>query len=176
MIVNLSKKEMDWCRDFAKERWDHCRSVGAKRHRFDNKKGGMDELVGLMGELAFAKIFKAEVNKDQKVTPYDFKIPIHGSVKTVDVKSTPLKYGNLLDKPFHKNIACDYYTLCIVSEQQSSVYMAGWVKGEDFFQPNNLKHMKYGKCYFVSREELNPIEDLLSDKPKQRSGKKMGRA
>ena len=155
MIVKLSKDQLAVCDDLSKHRWNVCRQNGQKgeRLKFDNP--GHDDYVGLAGELAVAAYLSDEPNLGDTKIDYDLEIP----QGYVDVKSTERQNGNLLAPLRQKKHPTDIYILCTINAP--AVDIVGYVLASEFMVDENIRNIGGGDCYFLSREELHPVEELL---------------
>jgi len=160
--IALSKEEEALCNEVGLDNWVYAKKINAKREKFDGKEGGMDDAIGLKGELAVAKFLGVEphivpFSQDKQWRTHDLEY--NGYL--IDVKSTDRKYGNLLVALGQKKHNVDIYVLCSVHDR--IVHILGWISKKTLMHGDaNIQENRYGPCYYYPRGSLLPIQELLS--------------
>jgi hypothetical protein len=145
-----------------------CRTIGFLRrctnlHKTKDQQVGKQDpwdidMDGVIGEFCVAKTLN--------ICP-DFSIHARSGGgdltlsdgRTVDVKTTRFKQGNLLATLNKINDPSDIYILAIVDG--SGCNIEGWVAKEGLFKDENIKNLGHGLTYFLSKDELNKnLQDI----------------
>lgn len=117
------------------------------------------ELIGLIGEAEFARVFKQPLdlnrrpNGDSRV---DFVVPFR--VK-VDVK-TARKPLYLIEE--EGKVTCDVYVLAQYFDEGQTAGLLGWEKGEVLARAPVRDFGKGILNHYIPRENLRPVSDLLN--------------
>ena len=166
-IVELSKKEIN-----------DCESAGAQRHRLarqdklpvatkdDNvnmKIDNTNDLVGIKGELAVAKLLEIDFNPFQ--FGVDTGIDLFVGDWSIDVKTAKMSFRekpNLLfnsDKMFRSDLA-----ILVTQESENTFGIAGWLKREEWAEKCE-EHRRFDGSsrgsYKVGLEDLHHIFRLV---------------
>lgn len=116
------------------------------------------ELVGLIGEAEFARVFKLPLDLNRRPNGdgrVDFIVPFR---ITVDVK-TARKANNLIEE--QGKVSCDIYVLAEYFDEDKRADLLGWEKGEVLARAPVRDFGKGILNHYIPRERLRPIPDLL---------------
>jgi Family of unknown function (DUF5843) len=160
MRVDLNAGEMHVCRLIGFLR----RSINLNKTK-DQQVGKQDpwdiDMDGVIGEFCVAKVLNVcpDFSIHARSGGDDLILP---NGKSIDVKTTRLKQGNLLATLSKVSSQSDVYILAIVDDRGCDV--EGWVSKEQLFKNENVKNLGHGNTYFLSKEQLNKdLEDLKND-------------
>lgn len=155
MIIILNDEDIHVCKVFGELRSLSARSNNIKDVKVGNHNGIDGDIIGFMGEYAFAKAFN--------VFP-DFGLkPRSGSPDGIikglryDVKSTNYKNGKLLST-LKVNADVDLYVLAII--QQNIVELKGYAYKNELINEKNKKDLGHGIGYVLNQYELRHISEL----------------
>ena len=116
------------------------------------------ELVGLIGEAEFARVFGLPLDLSRRPGGdgrVDFIVPFR---ITVDVK-TARKASNLIEE--QGKVSCDIYVLAEYSDDGKRADLIGWEKGEKLARAP-VRDFGHGiQNHYIPRENLRPISELL---------------
>ena len=157
MRIDLNAGEMHVCRLIGFLR----RSINLNKTK-DQQVGKQDpwdiDMDGVIGEFCVAKILNVcpDFSIHARSGGDDLTLP---NGKSIDVKTTRLKQGNLLATLSKVTSQSDVYILAIVDDRGCDV--EGWVSKEQLFKNENVRNLGHGNTYFLSKEQLNKdLEDL----------------
>lgn len=148
-----------------------CRLIGFLRRSInlnktkDQQVGKQDpwdiDMDGVIGEFCVAKVLNVcpDFSIHARSGGDDLTLP---NGKSIDVKTTRLKQGNLLATLSKVASQSDAYILAIVDDRGCDI--EGWVSKEQLFKNENVRNLGHGNTYFLSKEQLNKdLEDLKND-------------
>ena len=108
---------------------------------------------GVIGEYCVAKQLNLHfsLNTDLRVD-WGADLFTHEG-KTIDVKTTRLKGGNLVATLTSNKKNFDIYVLCVLEPDGCEI--VGWVSGNQFLTPEHIVRGNKGDYYKMSRDKLN---------------------
>jgi hypothetical protein len=149
--VQLDAGEMAVAASLAALRSAMSRLLKTYDQRMDDKKSGYEiDLIGIIGEIAFAKKFN--VYPDLSISPRSGSDDAVVNGKTIDVKSTDLKNGRLLATLNKEKHMSDIYVLAIVDCDRVS--FPGYATKELLFVETRKKDLGKGVGYVMDQSEL----------------------
>jgi hypothetical protein len=125
----------------------------------DAKRGPQDgfhtDLLGVAGELAFAKRFNLypDLTFNPRSGGHDF---VSKNGNTVDVKTTDRCDGRLLVTPKKKAEPSDVYFLIVGDIPRFQ--LRGYATAKQVFEESNLTDFGRGECYAVEQKNLKEIK------------------
>lgn len=125
------------------------RSSGVKDVKVGSQDGAESDVVGMIGEYAFAKQFN--IFPDIGLSPRSGSADGIIKGKRYDIKSTTCKTGRLLCT-VKDNPDVDVYILAIVSGNE--VDIVGWEYKDNLRKEENLIDLGYGKGYALTQDKL----------------------
>ena len=151
--VTLSDEEQALCRDVALSRYDTSRELGLTQLRIDTSNMNV-ELLGVQGELVFAKIFNLEDPKDNLGSDGGVDYIIQGV--TIDVKTASKPHYKLLFRSLEAFKAT--IGVLVVKVNDNTFNLIGWATKKQFAaQCTPL----FDGGFTLEQEKLKPIEELL---------------
>lgn len=151
--VTLSEEEQALCRDVSASRYATSRELGLTQLRVDTSKMNV-ELLGVQGELVFAKTFNLEAPKDNLGSDGGVDYIIKGV--TIDVKTASKPHYKLLFrslKVFKAKIG-----VLVVKVNDNTFNLIGWATKKQFLA--QCSPLVEGG-FTLEQEKLKPIEELL---------------
>jgi hypothetical protein len=151
--IKLEPDEIAVCNLIGRNRALIARSSGVKDVKMGNQDGAEADVLGFMGEYAFAKHFN--------VFPDLGLVPRSGSADGIlkgykyDIKTTTYKNGRLLST-IKDNDDVDMYVLAIVEEP--FVFVAGYAFKDELRKESNLIDLGHGKGYGLNQEQLREFK------------------
>ena len=151
--IKLEPDEIAVCNLIGRNRALIARSSGVKDVKMGNQDGAEADVLGFMGEYAFAKHFN--------VFPDLGLVPRSGSADGIlkgykyDIKTTTYKNGRLLST-IKDNDDVDMYVLAIVEEP--FVFVAGYALKDELRKESNLIDLGHGKGYGLNQEQLREFK------------------
>lgn len=113
MLIELNKNEQITVEHMAKMRYEHCRKVGAIATVYSDAEAMQNEVNSFGGEFAFCKHWNLYPDFDDDIFAHQDATLADGN--TVDVKTTPLKYGRLQVKKMDNKKYPDFFALMVGS-------------------------------------------------------------
>jgi len=115
------------------------------------------DIDGFKGEFIVAKYLNLmpDFTLNERKNPVDLWI----KGKSIDVKATRNKLGNIYVTMYHKKNPCDYYIQTVVDDLGGLI--RGWISGEDLFKVAILNEEHFHPSYMLPQAQLKPIEDLI---------------
>ncbi len=150
--VTLSDEEQALCRDVAMSRYSTSRELGLTQLRIDTSEMNV-ELLGVQGELAFAKVFDLEDPKDNLGSDggTDYIIQeITIDVKTASKPNYKLLFRSL--KAFKATIG-----VLVVKVNDNTFKLVGWSTLKQF---SELSQPLGEGGFTLEQSQLRPIEEL----------------
>tara|TARA_Y100000310_G_C20561210_1_gene753154 strand:+ start:260 stop:775 length:516 start_codon:yes stop_codon:yes gene_type:complete len=149
--TTLSEAEILTARVVASMRTGLNRQSGTPDAKKCDRDGFEIDLDGVGGEMAFAKL--KNLCPDLGALPrsggHDF---LTKNGRTLDVKTTSVKHGNLLVGENKANAPSDFYVL--MTGKFPTYEYVGWASSKQVFKAENLVDLGYGKVYRVWRKDL----------------------
>jgi hypothetical protein len=151
--IKLEPDEIAVCNLIGRNRALIARSSGVKDVKMGDQDGAEADVLGFMGEYAFAKHFN--------VFPDLGLVPRSGSADGIlkgykyDIKTTTYKNGRLLST-IKDNDDVDMYVLAIVEEP--FVFVAGYALKDELRKESNLIDLGHGKGYGLNQEQLREFK------------------
>lgn len=114
-------------------------------------------LNGFGAELAFCRLckidFDSSINENENhFIKSDCVLP---DKRTVDVKNTIYKNGNLIIRCGKQDFKIDVYVLMI--GVFAEYYYSGWASYNQIIKPERIKNLGWGDAYCMAQNELNKI-------------------
>ena len=115
------------------------------------------DIDGFKGEFIVAKYLNLmpDFTLNERKNPVDLWI----KGKSIDVKATRNKLGNIYVTMYHKKNPCDYYIQTVVDDLGGLI--RGWISGEDLFKVAVLNEEHSHPSYMLPQAQLKQIEDLI---------------
>jgi len=151
----LSKHELFLCEYFGT-----MRRKNAMQFNFDRQVSQQDpyemDIDGFKGEYLVAKYLNLmpDFSINQKKNPADLKT---SGGRTIDVKSTRNKEGDVYVTEYHRKKPCDFYILVVLDDVGGDI--VGWVDKDELFQFATLQGGSH-PSYRYDRKRLNPISQF----------------
>jgi len=149
MKITLQPDEVTVCQIIGRMRSLIARSSGVKDVKVGSQDGAESDVVGMIGEYAFAKQFN--IFPDIGLSPRSGSADGIIKGKRYDIKSTTCKTGRLLCT-VKDNPDVDVYILAIVSGNE--VDIVGWEYKDNLRKEENLIDLGYGKGYALTQDKL----------------------
>jgi len=149
MKITLQPDEVTVCQIIGRMRSLIARSSGVKDVKVGSQDGAESDVVGMIGEYAFAKQFNIFPDIGLSTRSGSADGIIKG--KRYDIKSTTCKTGRLLCT-VKDNPDVDVYILAIVSGNE--VDIVGWEYKDNLRKEENLIDLGYGKGYALTQDKL----------------------
>lgn len=131
---------------------------------------GAANLTGALGEVIVADYFKAKGYTVEEKANFDYDLIINGftvDVKTIKTKSTPSPNFIAQVQAFNTKQKTNYYFFCYLLADYSKVFIAGYLKKEQFFKVAKFfpagsdNPLSYNKSFrFKADSYLAYIKDL----------------
>jgi hypothetical protein len=152
--ITLTPEEVTLVRIIASLKAGVSRSMHVPDAKRDPRDGFDLDLLGVAGELAFAKRFNLypDLTFSPRSLGHDF---LTAKGKTVDVKTTDRQDGRLLVTPKKKAEPSDVYFL--ICGDVPRFELKGYATAEQVFDDGNLVNLGRGDCYAVEQKDLKPI-------------------
>jgi len=150
--VTLSDEEQALCRDVALSRYDTSRELGLTQLRIDTSNMNV-ELLGVQGELVFAKIFNLEDPKDNLGSDGGTDYTIQEI--TIDVKAASKPTYRLLFRSleaFKSQVG-----VLVVKINDNTFKLVGWTTRKQFAE---LSQPLGEGGFTLEQSQLRPIEEL----------------
>jgi hypothetical protein len=150
-------------------RHESSRAAGVPDQHVGKQSGKVMDLVGLLGEIAFSRIFSME--RDDTVSPRSGSVDfIAGNGQSVEVKSSHHSNPHLLVPSYEINgeittkELVDIYALMRVEYNERSVTFMGWASRSEVIRPDRLQHFRgAGRLSFVvPPEEMRQLDELTA--------------
>jgi len=149
MKIQLDPDEITVCQMIGRMRSLIARSSGVKDAKIGNQDGSEADVLGMMAEYAFAKLFN--VFPDLGLTPRSGSEDGTYKGYRYDIKSTKYKKGRLLATTKVNNDV-DIYILAIVDG--SEISFPGWAFKKELIKDENLADLGHGKGYCLEQSQL----------------------
>lgn len=150
--VTLSEDEQALCRDVAMSRYATSRKLGLTQLRIDSSEMNV-ELLGVQGELAFAKVFDLEDPKDNLGSDGGTDYTIQDI--TIDVKAASKPTYRLIFRSlesFKSQVG-----VLVVKINDNSFKLIGWTTRKHFAE---LSQPLGEGGFTLEQSQLRPIEEL----------------
>jgi len=150
--VTLSEDEQALCRDVAMSRYATSRKLGLTQLRIDSSEMNV-ELLGVQGELAFAKVFDLEDPKDNLGSDGGTDYTIQDI--TIDVKAASKPTYRLMFRSlesFKSQVG-----VLVVKVNDNSFKLIGWTTRKHFAE---LSQPLGEGGFTLEQSQLRPIEEL----------------
>jgi hypothetical protein len=156
MRIDLSRQELFICEYFGTMRRKNAMQFNVDRQVSKQNPYDMD-IDGFKGEFIVAKYLNLmpDFTLNERKNPVDLWI----KGKSIDVKATRNKLGNIYVTMYHKKNPCDYYIQTVVDDLGGLI--RGWISGEDLFKVAVLNEEHSHPSYMLPQAQLKPIEDLI---------------
>jgi hypothetical protein len=150
-------------------RHESSRAAGVPDQHVGKQSGKVMDLVGLLGEIAFSKIFSME--RDDTVSPRSGSVDfMAGNGQSVEVKSSHHVNPHLLVPSYEINgeittkELVDIYALMRVEYNERSVTFMGWANRAEVIRPDRLQHFRgAGRLSFVvPPEDMRQLDELTA--------------
>jgi hypothetical protein len=150
MIVKLSDTEINIINLIGTTRYNITSQQGTERKQSGANALNMS-IDGVFSEYAVAKYMNVhfDFNCDYRKFGPDL---IGRKGKTIDVKSTRMKNGNLTAVSWSINKPADIFILTEIG--MDFVDIVGWIERENFLIDSNLSDVGNGKFYMMPRNKL----------------------
>jgi hypothetical protein len=165
--VKLDEQTMRHAEAEANARYDASRAAGVPDQKVSNRPGQVNDLVGLLGEIGFSKIFGLE--RDDTVYARsgtaDF-VAADGSL--IEVKSSHHDNAHLLvpayqiDGKWTTKEPIAVYALMHVAYQDSAVTFKGWCSRDDLIRDDRLEYFRGSSrlSFVLSPEQLRQLDSI----------------
>lgn len=150
--ITLSPDEVAVCHLIGRSRSMIARAANVKDAKVGDQDGAWADVMGVMGEYAFAKIFNCF--PDIGLSPRSGSCDGTYQGWRYDIKSTTYQDGRLLCTT-KDNEDVDIYILAIVDEPK--VTLAGFATKEDLRKDENLTDLGHGVGYALTQNKLKPF-------------------
>jgi len=150
--VTLSKEEQAFCKDVAMSRYSTSRELGLTQLRIDTSEMNV-ELLGVQGELAFAKVFDLDNPKDNLGSDGGTDYTIEEI--TIDVKAASKPTYRLLFRSleaFKSQVG-----VLVVKINDNTFKVVGWTTRKQFAELS--KPLNEGG-FTLEQSQLRPVEEL----------------
>ena len=154
--VELDHSEIQFCQMVGRNRSLVARGNNVKDAKMGNQDGADADVIGFMGEYAFAKHFN--LFPDIGWSPRSGSQDGIYKGKRYDVKSTKNQTSQLLCT-LKDNPDVDFYVLCVV--QGSVVEIKGWAWKSELVKEDNKVDYGYGWSYGLDQRCLSQFEDVI---------------
>lgn len=150
-------------------RHESSRAAGVPDQHVGKQSGKVMDLVGLLGEIAFSKLFSME--RDDTVSPRSGTVDfMAGNGQSVEVKSSHHPNPHLLVPSYEINgqittkELVDIYVLMRVEYNDRAVTFMGWAERSEVIRPDRLQHFRgAGRLSFVvPPEEMRQLDDMTA--------------
>lgn len=155
MSITLDKADQNLVVSTAELRTNNARKIGRVDMKCSSSRGGHLDLVGMGGELAYARLRNLEPDLSPNILDYDF---IYNG-KTIDVKTTEGNKGNInLNVSGGKSSKmCDWYVLMYCDFPTFQI--VGCAPQSTVFDPRYERpntNNKPGTYFCIPRKDLIP--------------------
>jgi len=160
MIVTLNPDEILLCQMAGRMRSLIARTASITDVKMGNQDGIEADIMGMMGEYAFAKRFN--LFPDFGLSPRSCSAD--GRLRdgtAYDVKTTHYKTGRLLCT-LKENRDVNIYILAIADK--NTINLVGWAGGAQLRQEENLIDLGHGKGYALTQDKLRSMDELSYDR------------
>lgn len=150
--VTLSEEEQALCKDVAMSRYSTSRELGLTQLRIDTSEMNV-ELLGVQGELAFAKVFDLKNPKDNLGSDGGTDYTIEEI--TIDVKAASKPTYRLLFRSleaFKSQVG-----VLVVKINDNTFKVVGWTTRKQFTELS--KPLNEGN-FTLEQSQLRPVEEL----------------
>jgi hypothetical protein len=156
MRIDLSRQELFICEYFGTMRRKNAMQFNVDRQVSKQNPYDMD-IDGFKGEFIVAKYLNLmpDFTLNERKNPVDLWL----KGKSIDVKATRNKLGNIYVTMYHKKNPCGYYIQTVVDDLGGLI--RGWISGEDLFKVAILNEEHSHPSYMLPQAQLKPIEDLI---------------
>lgn len=150
-------------------RHESSRAAGVPDQHVGKQSGAVMDLVGLLGEIAFSKLFSME--RDDTVSPRSGTVDfMAANGQSVEVKSSHHINPHLLVPSYEINgeittkELVDIYVLMRVEYNDRAVTFMGWANRAEVIRPDRLQHFRgAGRLSFVvPPEEMKQLDDMTA--------------
>ena len=155
MKITLSEPEIRIAAWLAKMRASSNRTAGVGDGKIGDQTGEMTDLEGMLGEMAFCKLFNAYPDLSIKPQSHTYDCMINGW--RIDVKTTRYDSGMLLAAKGKSAKDCDFYALMI--GEGGSYEFIGYASSWILIRPENLIDLGHGPTYGLDQCQLGNPED-----------------
>ena len=156
MIIKLTDKELDWCKDLAMKRSGSMNHADTKNSSnfFKRKPAWWRHYIGVIGEFAYSKHTGEKVDIltiGKGDSGSDFKYGV--DVKSSNSKNRPplLLFAN----QFKRKVA-KHYVLAWVKE--NSVELIGHIKRKKVIELKEIKDFGFGETYVIDNKHLTKFK------------------
>jgi len=161
MIVKLNPLECRIVKLIAESRNKADINQGVKDKKFVNSYDSLElNLLGVGGEMAFGKLFKAYPDFTSQPRSGGSDFIING--RTIDVKTVNHETPLLMTPLWKKKNPSDLYVL--MNGKIPYIIFVGWTRKKDFIRPENIKNLGHGDCFCLEPRELYAPEDLKRER------------
>jgi len=152
--ITLDQAEIMLARTMATFRSGINRLNGTVNPKFKESDEYMNDLIGVCGEMVFAKQFN--VYMDMSFQPrsggHDF---VMNSGKTVDIKTTEYDNGRLIVPKWKDDKRSDIYVL--VTGQLPTFTIRGYALSDEVF--TSVIDLGYGPCFGLQQDQLHDFRN-----------------
>lgn len=150
-------------------RHESSRAAGVPDQHVGKQSGKVMDLVGLLGEIAFSKIFNME--RDDTVSPRSGSVDFMASNgQSVEVKSSHHPNPHLLVPSYEINgeittkELVDIYALMRVEYNERSVTFMGWANRAEVIRPDRLQYFRGASrlSFVVPPEDMQQLDELTA--------------
>ena len=153
--VHLTFDEIQFCQIYGRMRSLVSRGINVVDAKMGDHDGADADVMGFMGELAFAKHFN--VYPDIGLTPKSGTPDGVFKGNRYDIKSTERPDGRLLCT-LKDNPDVDLYVLCVV--KAPIVEIKGWAYKSELVREENLINLGYGNGYGLKQSQLREFQEV----------------
>jgi hypothetical protein len=159
--VEFEARELQWALAVAKERESSKRGTTARDKRYRSESDNApkhDDIethrIGILGELAAAKVLRGKMNTDFGVTGKDMPDLVIGGIK-IEVKTLQGYLAFREDGDFRRGIA-----ILVTHQKGENITVQGWIDAPAFHEKKFYADFGYGKRPCVHPQDMRPIMTL----------------
>ena len=165
MQVRLKRSELAVAEQAARLRWQLARASGVENKKVDITRSDQDlDLLGICAEIAASKVLGVDFNASALGIDNgnDFHVDAGEDEMCIQVKGSFHKKGvaNLIFTN-HEKFAWDVAILVCKTDSDDRYDIAGCISIEKARQVMERRNLGKGEGYFIARDELSSIGDLL---------------
>ena len=150
MKITLSESEIRIATWLAKMRTDSNREAKVYDHKIGPQDGEYTDLEGMLGEMAFCKLFN--VYPDLSIKPQGHSYDCNIGGLRIDVKTTRHHNGKLLASTTKSVHDCDYYVLMVGAG--GTYELIGYANSKSLIDEKNVIDLGHGPTYGLEQQAL----------------------
>jgi hypothetical protein len=161
--VRLKRSELAVAEQASRLRWQLARASGVENKKVDITRSDQDlDLLGICSEIVVSKVLGVDFNASALGidSGNDIFVDAGESELCIQVKGTFTRKGNLLFTN-HEKFAWDAAVLVCKTDSDDRYDIAGCISKEKACQVVERRDLGKGEGYFIPREKLSGIGDLM---------------